>query len=73
MWSKQVALITQQTQMGNPNCPQVLEETMVWSGGRDFRASREEVAQAQEAPLYNKLSEIERKYALFTSGSCCVV
>ncbi|KAM9600007.1 ribonuclease H-like [Morphnus guianensis] len=46
---------------------------MDWPEGRDFGASPEEVARAQEAPPYNELSEDERHYALFTDGSCHVV
>ena len=46
---------------------------MDWPEGRDFGALPEEVACAQEAPLYNELSENERCYALFTDGSCRVV
>lgn len=68
-WSEWVPLMTQQAQMGNPNSPHVLKEMTVWPGGRDFRASSEEVAQAQE---HNKLAESEKQYTLFTSGSCVV-
>ena len=33
----------------------------------------EEVAHAEETPLYNKLPENEKQYALFTDGSYCIV
>ncbi|GAB0205179.1 hypothetical protein GRJ2_002983500 [Grus japonensis] len=33
----------------------------------------EEVTRAEEAPLYNKLTEDEKPYALFTDGSCRIV
>ncbi|GAB0189109.1 hypothetical protein GRJ2_001376200 [Grus japonensis] len=33
----------------------------------------EEVTCAEEAPPYNKLTEDEKPYALFTDGSCCIV
>ncbi|KAK4810718.1 LOW QUALITY PROTEIN: hypothetical protein QYF61_007692 [Mycteria americana] len=71
-WSKWVALITQWARLGKPKRPGILEEIMEWPEGRDFGALPEEVARAQEAPPYNELSEDERRYALFTDGSCCV-
>ncbi|KAK4831871.1 hypothetical protein QYF61_019883 [Mycteria americana] len=44
---------------------------MDWLEGKDFRISpEEEVTRAEEAPLYNKLPENEKRYALFTDGSC---
>ncbi|KAK4812753.1 hypothetical protein QYF61_018302 [Mycteria americana] len=44
---------------------------MDWPEGKDFRVlPEEEVTHAEEAPLYNKLSENEKQYALFTDGSC---
>uniref|UniRef100_A0A8D0EPB9 RNase H type-1 domain-containing protein n=1 Tax=Strix occidentalis caurina TaxID=311401 RepID=A0A8D0EPB9_STROC len=72
-WSKWVALITQRARLGKPNRPGILEEIMDWPEGRDFGALPEEVARAQEAPPYNELPEDERRYALFTDGSCRVV
>ena len=72
-WSKWVALITQRARLGKPNHPGILEEIMDWPEGRDFGALPEEVARAQEAPPYNELPEDERRYALFTDGSCRVV
>ncbi|XP_010568992.1 PREDICTED: uncharacterized protein LOC104833793 [Haliaeetus leucocephalus] len=72
-WSKWIALITQQARLGKSNRPGILEEIMDWPEGRDFGASPEEVARAQEAPPYNELSEDKRCYALFTDGSCRVV
>ena len=45
-----------------------------WPEGKDFGISpEEEVTRAEEAPLYNKLPETEKQYALFTDGSCCIV
>ncbi|KAK4822913.1 hypothetical protein QYF61_023276, partial [Mycteria americana] len=72
-WSKWVALIMQQAQLGKPNRLGILEEIMDWPEGRHFGALPEEVAHAQEAPLYNELSEDGRHHALFTDGSCCIV
>jgi len=47
---------------------------MDWPEGKDFGASpEEEVTHAAESPLYNKLPEDKKKYALFTDGSCCIV
>ncbi|KAK4806782.1 hypothetical protein QYF61_005578 [Mycteria americana] len=70
-WSKWVALITQWAWIGNPNRPGILEVIMDWPEGKDFRISPEEgVTRAEEAPLYNKLPENEKQYALFTDGSC---
>ncbi|KAK4826729.1 hypothetical protein QYF61_010982, partial [Mycteria americana] len=44
---------------------------MDWPEGKDFGISpEEEVTCAEEAPLYNKLLENEKQYALFTDGSC---
>jgi len=58
--------------MGNPSHPGILEVIMDWPEGKDFRVSpEEEVTHAEEAPLYNKLSENEKQYAPFTGGSCC--
>ncbi|KAM9245449.1 ribonuclease H-like [Leptosomus discolor] len=46
---------------------------MDWPEGRDSGALPEEMTRAQEAPPYNVLSEDERRYDLFTDGSCRVV
>jgi len=47
---------------------------MDWPEGKDFGAPpEEEVTRAEEAPLYNKLSEGKKQYALFTDGSCRIV
>ncbi|KAK4831484.1 hypothetical protein QYF61_017985 [Mycteria americana] len=46
---------------------------MDWPEGKDFRISPEDVTRAEEAPLYNKLPENEKQYALFTDGSCRIV
>ncbi|GAB0206620.1 ribonuclease H-like [Grus japonensis] len=73
-WSKWVALITQRARIGNPNHPGILEVITDWPEGKDFRMSpEEEVMRTEEAPLYNKLPEDEKPYALFTDGSCCIV
>ena len=73
-WSKWVALITQRSRIGNPSRPGILEVITDWPEGKDFGISpEEEVMHAEEAPLYNKLPENERQYALFTDGSCCIV
>ncbi|GAB0210166.1 hypothetical protein GRJ2_003482400 [Grus japonensis] len=73
-WSKGVALITQWAQIGNPSRPGILEVITDWPEGKDFRMSpEEEVTRAEEAPPYNKLTEDEKPYALFTDGSCRIV
>ena len=47
---------------------------MDWPEGKKFGASpEEEVSHAKEAPPYSELSENEKKYALFTDGSCRIV
>ncbi|PKU37293.1 hypothetical protein llap_12409 [Limosa lapponica baueri] len=49
-WSKWIALITQQTRMGNPSRPGILEVIMDWPEGKDFGMSpEEEVMRAEEA------------------------
>jgi len=68
-WSKWVALITQRARKGNPSRPGILEVIMDWPEGRDFGVWPEEMMHAEEAPLYNKLPENEKQYALFTDGS----
>ncbi|GAB0176080.1 hypothetical protein GRJ2_000073200 [Grus japonensis] len=73
-WSKWVALITQRAQIGSPSRPGLLEVITDWPEGKDFGMSpEEEVTHAEEAPPYNKLTEDEKPYALFTDGSCCIV
>ncbi|KAK4832245.1 hypothetical protein QYF61_021170 [Mycteria americana] len=73
-WSKWVALITQRARTGNPGLPGILEVIMDWPEGKDFRRSpEEEVTCAEEVPLYSKLPENEKQYALFTDGSCRIV
>ncbi|PKU33638.1 hypothetical protein llap_16056 [Limosa lapponica baueri] len=60
--------------MGNPSRPGILEVIMDWPEGKDFGMSEEEeVTPAEEAPPYNKLPENEKRYALFTDGSCRTV
>ncbi|GAB0209415.1 macrophage immunometabolism regulator [Grus japonensis] len=52
----------------------ILEVITDWPEGKDFRMSpEEEVTHAEEAPPYNKLTEDEKQYALFTDGSCRIV
>ncbi|GAB0195094.1 hypothetical protein GRJ2_001974700 [Grus japonensis] len=73
-WSKWVALITQRARMGSPSHPGILEVITDWPEGKDFgMLPEEEVTRAEEAPLYNKLTEDEKPYALFTDGSCRIV
>ncbi|GAB0204243.1 receptor-type tyrosine-protein phosphatase delta [Grus japonensis] len=72
-WSKWVALITQRAQIGNPNHPGILEVITDWPEDKDFGMSPEEVTRAEEAPPYNKLTEDEKPYALFTDGSCHIM
>ncbi|GAB0188949.1 hypothetical protein GRJ2_001360200 [Grus japonensis] len=73
-WSKWVALITQRAQIGSPSRPGILEVITDWPEGKDFGMSpEEEVTRAEEAPPYNKLTEDEKPYALFTDGSCRIV
>ncbi|KAK4828558.1 hypothetical protein QYF61_027527 [Mycteria americana] len=73
-WSKWVALTTQRAGIRNPSHPGILEIIMDWPEGKDFRISpEEEVMCAKEAPLYNKLPENEKQYAIFTDGSCHIV
>jgi len=73
-WSKWIALITQQARMGNLSRPGILEAIMYWPEGKKFgMSSAEEVSQAKEAPPHSELPENEKKYALFTDGSCHLV
>ncbi|PKU29803.1 hypothetical protein llap_19895 [Limosa lapponica baueri] len=73
-WSKWIALITQRTRVGNPSHPGILEVIMDRPEGKDFGMSpEEEVMRAEEAPPYNELPENEKRYALFTDGSCRIV
>ena len=73
MWSKQVALVTQRAQIGNPSHSGVLELIMDWPEGRNFEVLLEEMTHSEEAILYNKLPENEKQYILFADGSCCIV
>ncbi|GAB0209276.1 hypothetical protein GRJ2_003393300 [Grus japonensis] len=60
--------------IGSPSCPGILEVITDWPEGKDFGMSpEEEVTRAEEAPPYNKLTEDEKPYALFTDGSCRIV
>ncbi|XP_029820605.1 uncharacterized protein LOC115307985 [Manacus vitellinus] len=76
-WSKWMALITQRTRIGNPNRPGILEIITNWPEGESFGLSSEEeeekVTRAEEAPPYDKLPADERRYVLFTDGSCRIV
>lgn len=57
--------------MRNPGHSGILEVIMSWPEGKNFGMSPEEdVAHADNAPLYNKSAECEKRYALFTAGSC---
>ncbi|KAJ7415261.1 hypothetical protein BTVI_38835 [Pitangus sulphuratus] len=42
MWSKWIALITQRVQMGNSNCPGILETITNWPEGGNFSLADEE-------------------------------
>ncbi|KAJ7424342.1 hypothetical protein BTVI_06855 [Pitangus sulphuratus] len=72
-----IALITQCTRIGKPNCPGILEIIKNWPEGENFSLVDEEegkqVIWAEEAPPYNQLPEGETCYALFTDGSCHIV
>ncbi|TRZ19428.1 hypothetical protein HGM15179_007668 [Zosterops borbonicus] len=63
--------------IGNPNRPGILEVITNWPEGETFGLLSEEeekqVTRAEEAPPYNELPETERRYALFTDGSCRIV
>ena len=60
--------------MGNLSCPGILEVIMDWPEGKNFGMTpAEDVSRAKEAPAYSELPENEKKYALFTDGSCCIV
>ncbi|GAB0189164.1 hypothetical protein GRJ2_001381700 [Grus japonensis] len=73
-WSKWVTLITHWARIGSPNRPGILEVITDWPEGKDFvLLPEEEVTRAEEATPYNKLTEDEKPYALFTDGSCCIV
>ncbi|TRZ07686.1 hypothetical protein HGM15179_019418 [Zosterops borbonicus] len=65
------------TYIGNPNRPGFLEVITNWPEGVTFGLLSEEeekqVTRAKEAPPYNELPETERRYALFTDGSCRIV
>ncbi|XP_029815793.1 uncharacterized protein LOC115307487 [Manacus vitellinus] len=65
------------TWRGNPNRPGILEIITNWPEGESFRLSSEEeeekVTRAEEAPPYDKLPADERRYVLFTDGSCRIV
>uniref|UniRef100_A0A8C0ENN5 ribonuclease H n=1 Tax=Bubo bubo TaxID=30461 RepID=A0A8C0ENN5_BUBBB len=73
-WSKWVALITQRARIGNLDPPGLVEMIMNWPESKDAGMSPEqEVKRAEEAPPYNELPEEEKRYALFTDGSCRIV
>jgi len=73
-WSKWVTLIKQQAQMGNSSHPAILEVIMDWPEGKGLDVLPEEqVTRIGEDPLYNKLPENEKLYALFMTGSCHIV
>ncbi|PKU45383.1 hypothetical protein llap_4327 [Limosa lapponica baueri] len=69
-WSKWIALITQELEWETISPPGIVEVIMDWPEGKDFRISpEEEVTLAEKALPYNKVTENEKKYALFTDGS----
>ncbi|GAB0178068.1 ribonuclease H-like [Grus japonensis] len=71
-WS--ICPLCKRAQIGNPNHPGILEVITDWPEGKDFGIStEEEVMHAEEATLYNKLTEDEKQYAQFTDGSCRIV
>ena len=70
-WSKSIALITQQVQMGNSCLPGLLEIIMDCPEAKNFGITpEEEVMHADVGPPYNELPENEKMYVLFTGGSC---
>ncbi|XP_051645342.1 uncharacterized protein LOC127471896 [Manacus candei] len=75
-WSKWMALITQRVRIGNSNRPGILEIITNWPEGGNFSLAEEEeepVSRAEEAPPFDQLPDEERRYALFTDGSCRIV
>ncbi|RMC11828.1 hypothetical protein DUI87_11954 [Hirundo rustica rustica] len=76
-WSKWIALITQRARIGNPNRPGILEIITNWLESENFgltdEEEQEQVTRAEEGPPYNQLLAEERRYALFTDGSCRIV
>ncbi|GAB0207525.1 macrophage immunometabolism regulator [Grus japonensis] len=70
----QIVLIYFAIKQRSPSRPGILEVITDWPEGKDFgMLPEEEVTRAEEAPLYNKLTEDEKPYALFTDGSCRIV
>jgi len=66
--------MTQWAQMGKPNHPGILEVIVDWPKGKKlWNIIRGRSMHVEEALSYNKLPESEKKYALFTNGSCCIV
>lgn len=65
---KWITLIHNRLKQGILGISEVIKDQ---TEGKDFRLSpEEEVMQAEEVPLYSKLPESEKKYVLFTDGSC---
>ncbi|PKU43371.1 hypothetical protein llap_6341 [Limosa lapponica baueri] len=61
-WSKWVPLITQRARTGNPNRPGIVEVITNWPEGKDSGMPPEEVMTgAEEAPLYNQVSDDEKQ------------
>lgn len=64
-----VAMIAQQTCIGNPSCPGFLEVIMGWTEDKDFGMSQEEkVLHAEEVTLGNKLPGNEQQWMLLSHG-----
>ena len=61
--------------MGNLSHPGILEVIMDCPEGKKKNGTSpaEEVMHTKEAPPYNELPENEKKYLLFTDGSCHTV
>jgi len=60
--------------MGEPSHPGILKVITDWPEGKHFgMLPEEELTHAEESPLYYKLSENEKQYALFMDGFCCIV
>lgn len=60
--------------MGLYGHPGILEVIIRQLKGKNFGISpEEEIMHAEEALLYNELPKNEKKYVLFTDGSCQIV
>lgn len=64
--------ITQQAQLGNLSCPEILERDNELDRRQSFEVSpEEEVKCADDVQMYNKLPQNEKEYVLFTVQSRC--